>query len=281
MRTLTGWLLAVLAATLPMLAGAEQKPTLTLAYMGGWDDSVASSNVAASIIRNKLGYPLEMKNADIAMIFSGVARGDIDFTLSAWLPATHAMYLKRFGDKIEIVGTNYAEGKIGLAVPDYMDTRSIADLGPQRSLYRGEIVGIDPGAGQMQVTEKAIKDYGLNYNLISSSGVGMTVALGRAIRVHKPIVVAAWSPHWMFAKWKLHFLEDPKGVFGGNEEIKNVIHPGLDKKAPEVVAFLKKFAWQSEDIQQVMLKVHDGADVQQVADEWVAAHPEQVAKWLE
>ena len=47
----------------------------------------------------------------------------------------------------------------------------------------------------------------------------MTAALRRAARRDEWIVVTGWSPHWMFAKWKLRYLEDPKGVLGGLERV--------------------------------------------------------------
>lgn len=38
----------------------------------------------------------------------------------------------------------------------------------------------------------------------------MTVALGEAIKQHKDIVITGWSPHWMFNKYDLKYLADPK-----------------------------------------------------------------------
>ncbi len=31
-----------------------------------------------------------------------------------------------------------------------------------------------------------------------------------AIRKKQWIVVTGWSPHWMFGRWNLHYLDDPK-----------------------------------------------------------------------
>lgn len=55
---------------------------------------------------------------------------------------------------------------------------------------------------------------------------------------------------------------------------------GLEKKAPEVVAFLKKFQWASKDeIGEVMLAIQEGAKPDAAAKDWVAKHPERVAEW--
>ena len=44
-----------------------------------------------------------------------------------------------------------------------------------------KITGIDPGAGIMEATEKAIEEYGLDeYDLVSGSGAAMTASLKKA-----------------------------------------------------------------------------------------------------
>jgi glycine betaine/proline transport system substrate-binding protein len=108
----------------------------------------------------------------------------------------------------------------------------------------------------------------------------MTAELARDIHANKPIVVTGWAPHWMFAKWKLKFLEDPKKVFGGAEHVDNVINPELDKKAPQVVAFLKKFQWKPGEIDGVMLAAQNGTKPEEAAKAWVSAHPDRVASWV-
>ena len=85
----------------------------------------------------------------------------------------------------------------------------------------------------------------------------------------------------MFAKWKLRFLDDPKGVYGAAETVNSIGSKGLEAKAPEVAAFLKKFQWASKDeIGEVMLAIQEGAKPDAAAKDWVAKHPERVAEWL-
>ena len=49
-----------LAATSAGVIAADAKPTIKIGYVEGWDDSVATSNVAAQIIEKKLGYPVQL-----------------------------------------------------------------------------------------------------------------------------------------------------------------------------------------------------------------------------
>ncbi|MFP6851468.1 MAG: glycine betaine ABC transporter substrate-binding protein [Pseudomonas sp.] len=282
MRTLKTLCLGVAALALGMsTAMAADKPTLKIGYVNGWDDSVAASFVAGEVLQSKLGYSVELKPVEPAIMWQGVARGDLDATLSAWLPATHGEYFEKLKDKVEVLGTNYAGAKIGLIVPDYVQAKSIADLQTYAKDFDGKITGIDAGAGVMRRAEEAITKYDLSdIKLMPSSGPAMATALTRAEKSQKPIVVTGWIPHWMFAKWKLRFLEDPKKVFGDDEHVDTVANPSINSKAPEAAAFLKKFSWSGEEVGAVMLAIREGAKPEEAAKDWVSKNPERVAEWL-
>jgi glycine betaine/proline transport system substrate-binding protein len=273
-------LAALALATVSAFASAADKPTIKIGYVAGWSDSVATTFVAADIIKNKLGYPVELVPVAAGIMWQGVARGDLDATLSAWLPVTHSSYYEQYKDKVVDVGTNYPGAKIGLIVPDYVKARSVADLQADKADYQGRIVGIDAGAGVMRKTQEAIKSYGLAYALLPSSDVGMTSELARSIKDHKAVAVTGWIPHWMFAKWKLRFLDDPKKIYGEAEHVDSVVNPSLPTKAPQVASFLKKFSWKPEEIGAVMLDVQNGSKPEAAAEKWIKGHDARVEGWL-
>ncbi|MEZ2875446.1 glycine betaine ABC transporter substrate-binding protein [Pseudomonas lundensis] len=272
------------ALVLAMGAGvacAQAKPTLNIGYVDGWSDSVATTHVAAEVIKQKLGYDVKLMPVATGIIWQGVATGKLDAMLSAWLPVTHGEYWAKNKDKVVDYGPNFKDAKIGLIVPEYVNAQSIADLKEDKG-YKQKIVGIDAGSGVMLKTDQAIKDYGLGYKLQASSGAAMTSELGRAYAKNEPVVVTGWVPHWMFAKWKLRFLDDPKQVYGAAETVNSVGSKALDSKAPEVAAFLKKFQWASKDeIGEVMLAIQEGEKPEVAAREWVAKHPDRVAEWTQ
>ncbi|MFP3514902.1 glycine betaine ABC transporter substrate-binding protein [Pseudomonas sp. SIMBA_077] len=279
MRRLLSTGAALVLAMSAGLAIAENKPTLNIGYVDGWSDSVATTFVAAEVIKQKLGYEVKLMPVATGIMWQGVATVKLDAMLSAWLPVTHGEYWAKNKDKVVDFGPNFTDAKIGLIVPEYVQAKSIADLKDDKG-FKNKIVGIDAGSGVMLKADEAIKDYGLNYKLQASSGAAMTSELGRAYAKNEPIVVTGWVPHWMFAKWKLRFLDDPKEVFGAAETVNSVGSKELEKKAPEVGAFLKNFSWNSKDeIGEVMLAIQEGAKPEAAAKEWVAKHPERVAEW--
>ena len=269
-----------LAASSVSLVSADTKPTIKIGYVEGWDDSVATSNVAARVIEKRLGYQVQLVPVAAGVMWQGVARGDLDATLSAWLPVTHGAYWNTFKDKVVVLGPNFNDAKIGLIVPDSADVKTVGDLEAKKSEFGSRIVGIDAGAGVMQKTSEAIKAYSLDYTLMPSSGSAMTAELARSEAAKKPIIVTGWKPHWMFAKYKLKFLDDPKKVFGESEHVDSVVNPELEKKAPTVVSFLKKFQWKPGEIDSVMLATQNGEKPTAAADAWISAHGDRVDSWV-
>lgn len=93
--------LGVAALALGMsTAMAADKPSLKIGYVNGWDDSVAVTHVAGEILKSNLGYSVTLQPVEPAIMWQGVARGDLDATLSAWLPATHGEYFEKLKDKV-------------------------------------------------------------------------------------------------------------------------------------------------------------------------------------
>ncbi|MBO8127633.1 MAG: glycine/betaine ABC transporter [Peptococcaceae bacterium] len=156
------------------------------------------------------------------------------------------------------------------------------DQASVRDKFGGRIVGIEPGAGIMKATEKAIKEYGLEgYELQDSSSAGMVAALKKAINDKEWIVVTGWTPHWKFAKWDLKYLEDPKGIYGGEEEIDTIVTPTLKDEAPAAYQMLDNFYWKPSDMEAVMLDINvNEMDPDAAAEKFIKEHQDMVNEWI-
>lgn len=283
--------LRIRLASLALLAGAgvavstaaqaeEEKGTVNLAYVE-WSSEVASTNVMAAVLE-QAGYEVDLTSLSAAAMFQALSTGDADAIVAAWLPTTHADYMERLGDSIEDLGPNLDGTKLGLVVPAYTDVGSIADLNDNADSFNGEIIGIDPGAGLMALSEEVVDTYDLELNLRSGSGATMTASLASAINNEEDIVVTGWTPHWMFARFDLKYLEDPENVYGGAEQIHTAVRQGLEDDMPEVYAILDAFEWTPEQMGEVMLlNQEDGSDPYENAKQWVEDNQDVVAEWLD
>lgn len=276
-----GFVAALTLLLLGLITGGAlaSNGTVRLGYVL-WDSEIASTNVVAAVLEDKLGYDVEMIAVDAGPMWTGIAQGEFDAIVAAWLPATHEAYYNRVWQDVENLGPNLHGAKIGLVVPAYVTIDSIEELNAHRSRFQGRIVGIDPGAGLMRATDAAIDAYGLDFTLQDGSDAAMTAELGRAIRSGQWIVVTGWTPHWKFAQWELKYLEDPKGVFGASETINTIVAKDLRERMPEVYEFLDRFYWTPDDMATVMVYIREGMSEAEAARRWIAENPEKVEAWL-
>ncbi|MHA8110218.1 glycine betaine ABC transporter substrate-binding protein [Lactobacillaceae bacterium Melli_B4] len=152
-------------------------------------------------------------------------------------------------------------------------------LGPQINYT---ITGIDAGAGIMASTQNALHEYPLAANkwqLQTSSTAAMTSALDKAIKYKQPIVVTGWQPHWMFKKYPIKFLKDPKNVYGKAEQIHTITKKNLKQTNPGAFKLLSQFHWTPSEMSDVMLQTNAGVDPAVAAKNWIKKNPKRVAEW--
>ncbi|HEP1763745.1 TPA: ABC transporter permease/substrate binding protein [Streptococcus pyogenes] len=256
---------------------ADKGETVNIAYVQ-WDSEVASTHVIAEVLKNE-GYHVTLTPLDNAVMWQTVANGNADFSTSAWLPVTHGQQYQKYKSKLDDLGPNLKGTKLGLAVPKYMtDVNSIEDLSKQADQ---KITGIEPGAGIMAAAKKTLKEYHnlSSWELVAASTGAMTTSLDQAIKKKDPIVVTAWSPHWMFAKYDLKYLKDPKETFGSTESINTIARKGLKKDLPNVYKIIDKFHWTQKDMEAVMLDINKGMSPEAAAKKWVEANKSKVSSW--
>lgn len=277
-------LLLLVVMMMTVIAGCSSSSNkVKLAYVA-WDSEIASTYVLKEVLETKLGANVEMIQVDAGPMWAGLAKGSVDGMVSAWLPNTHAAYLEKYGAQIEDLGANLKGTKVGLAVPAYMEINSIEDLKNSElaATLSNRIIGIEPGAGIMTTTEKAFAEYGLSdYTLLESSSAAMTQELQKAYDNKEPIVVTAWTPHWMFANMDLKYLQDPKGAYGADEQIHTMVRESLKEDNPNVYKVLDQFEWTAEDMAKVMVEVQGGETPDEAAKTWVENNPDKVNAWIQ
>ena len=253
---------------------------ISIAY-ANWSEGIAMTNLAKAIFEDQ-GYDVKLLNADLAPIFTSISRKKADVFMDVWMPVTMEDYMKQYGDKLEVIGDIYDGARIGLVVPDYVTINSIEELNAEKERFSGQIVGIDAGAGIMKTTDKAIGDYGLDgYKLLTSSSSTMLASLQKAMEKEAWIVITGWTPHWMFDRYPLKFLHDPKGTYGNVESIYVVGWKGFTEKDPFAAKFFSNIKFTTEEISSLMKALKDARmDEEELVRKWRDEHRELVESWI-
>lgn len=258
---------------------SEYGGKLTLVYVKR-DSEVASHHVLKKVLEDQ-GFEVELLVVDDAQLWQRVAEGNADATAAAWLPFTHAAQYNEYGDRVVDLGSNLNGVKIGMVVPVYVDISSIAEVDANAEQFDGDIIGIEQGTGVIAATEDAIEHYGMrNMALMTNSDAGMVAELQESYENEEWIVITGWTPHWMFSKFNLKFLEDPDGIYGKAEAIHTMAREGLEEDMPEAYSILDNFFWETSDMESVMLDIEDGMDPEVAAAKWVEQNQDKVQEWV-
>lgn len=266
------------------VAAAQETKPVKIGW-AAWSDAEFVTKLAAKLIEDKLGQKVELVQTDVAPLYQGVSRGDIDFMMMAWLPQTHADYYARVKNKVETLGTVYDGAKLGWVVPKYIpesEIGSIEDLKKpevQKKLS-GTVQGIDPGAGLTRLSQEALKSYELkDYKLQISSEAGMLTSVDRAYRGEKWFVATSWSPHWMFGKYELRYLKDPKNALGEAEHVDVLARKEFKTDNPKVAEFMTRMKLPIADLEAAMFDAQE-TSYEKAVEKYISEHPDQIKSWL-
>lgn len=257
---------------------SESKGTISIGK-NNWAENIAVSNMW-KILLEEQGYEVNLVSADKAIVYVGVADGDLDIGMEVWLPHTDAPFVEEYGDRFTIQDTWYENTGLGLVVPTYMDIESITELNEYADELGGRIIGIEPGASLMSLTEQVIEDYDLNFDLIESSDAAMSAELIRAYNNEEPIVVTLWSPHYIFANLDLKYLEDPQGVYGEDENIVFITREGFEDDYPEVLHWMNTWFMEDDSLGALMGIIDELGDPVEGAKMWIEDNRDLVDQWI-
>lgn len=254
----------------------------------GWTEDVAVNALWGHLLGD-LGYEYNTTNLEVGALYSGVAGGELDLFMDAWLPATHADYWEEFGEDINDLTIWFEEAPLTWAVPTYVAENqgisSIEDLQGNADTFGGEVVGIEAGAGLTRISrEEVIPTYELgdSYTLVESSTPAMLSELGNAIDAEEPIVVTLWEPHSAYAKWDLTNLEDPENALGDPDEIHMIASQTFADDCPNAAAALSNFDITSEALADLELKIEEAGEGNETegVEAWISENQDTVNEWL-
>jgi glycine betaine/proline transport system substrate-binding protein len=281
-------LAAILALVLGALAltgcsGLGQGKGLILANIG-WDENVAVANLTKILLEDELDYErVDIDtNEDLDSTYRRVASGELDAFQDVWLPNQEAL-LDQVAEEVEHLDPWFlGETKQGMAVPAYMDVRSIDEL---NSTDAKLILGIEPSSVMLQeVGEAVIPAYGLKQELVAAPTAGMLAEVERLYTFREEFIFLAWSPHWMNQRYKIRYLEDPKDAMGPTNdpaECSTIVRGDLREDDPVAYAFMEALELTEKQINDLESVINKEDDPLVGARRWAPENREVVRPWIE
>jgi glycine betaine/proline transport system substrate-binding protein len=270
------------ALALTGCGGPWQDEKLILANIG-WDENVAVSNLTKVLLEDELGYEsVDIDtDEDLDATYRGVASGELDAFQDVWLPNQEAL-LDGVAEDVEHLDPWFlGETKQGMAVPAYMDLRSIDQLNGADAEH---IYGIEASSVMMQkVAGRVIPAYGLKQQLVEGPTAGMLYEVGRLYAFREDFVFLAWSPHWMNRNYDIRYLKDPKDAMGPTNdpaECSTIVRGGLREEDPEAYAFIDALELTEKQINGLEYTINEEDDPVAGARRWASENREVVLPWI-
>jgi glycine betaine/proline transport system substrate-binding protein len=276
---------AVIAASMSACSGVtpvankDNVKTVTFATVPGFDDTVAVTGLW-SVLLKEHGYDVQTKSVDLAAGFSGIARGDLDGYLNAWLPSTHATYIDKYKDDLVILDKPYFDNdKSVLAVPDFVEENTITEVVQNADKYESKIIGIEAGSGLMKILPSVLDKYTAQDKLkvIEGSTPAALAALKSGINNKKPVVVALWTPHWAFASMPVKALEDDSQGWPKPDGSYVVLSKKFSEGHADVRGWMANSKLTEEQYAALMLAVSEAKDPAEGARKWLEAPENRAA----
>lgn len=243
-----------------------------------WTSTVPPTKVASLILQD-MGYDVEEIDGDVSTIYVGLSRGEINVYMDSWMPV-HEVHLDKYGDKVEDLAVSYDDAASGLVVPEYMDDiNSIEDIKGKEDMFGNEIFGVEAGGSAADKVDETIETYDLDLEQVNSSEGGMLAQALRLMENEEPLVFYGWRPHTMFNKMDIKVLEDPEEVFNV-PSIHVIVDGELKESAPEAYEFLSNWSIPLEDVETMITEIEDGADEEEVAQQWIDDNEDKVKEMI-
>jgi glycine betaine/proline transport system substrate-binding protein len=263
--------------------GSGQNRALVLANIG-WDENVAVSYLTKVVLEGDLGYERVAINTSdkLGATYRGVASGELDAFQDVWLPNQEALLDGVVGDVEHLDPWYLGETKQGMAVPAYMDVRSIDQLdGTDAEL----IYGIEDSSVIMQkVGVRVIPAYGLKQQLVTAPTAGMLAEVEHLYATREDFAFIAWSPHWMNQRYDIRYLKDPKDALGPTNdpaECSTIVSEDLREDDPVAYAFMDALELTEGQIEGLETAINEEGNPLAGARRWVSENREVVRPWIE
>ena len=277
MKTIWKTLCAAALVGLSMLPAQAQEKAIKMGTLS-WEDLTPITGITKKVLEDA-GYTVTVTDfSEWGIAYAALTKGDVQI-LTSQIDYAAQDYWNKNKSRLEKISPVSHGLYQAIAVPTYVTIDSIDQLNENADKFGGKIIGIEPGSGLMRDAGNAVKDYGLDLTLVEGSTAAMTAALKSAVDRKEWIAVAIWEPSWMFQKFDLKFLKDPKAVFPPPQGYYWIGQKGFSEANPQARELIASVFVPNADITAINGAVKDGKSMEQAIADWTAANAGLLKLW--
>lgn len=314
-RKLSGAVLIALAVFAAPMSSYAGKGTLKL-HEADWTGNLVFANLAQILLEEELDYKAKLIfMPGGAGAWEALAAGDLDMGFEFWPNyniGTKEKYMTEYGGdgSVEMVTRTGVIGASDYWVPRYViegdtargikavapDLKSWKDLNKYKSIFaspetgdRGRLVGCPTPAWDCQ-DQPRLDALGIDFQAVElGTDTALWAELEGAYSRGEPILIYAWAPMWIFAKYDLVSMSLPENKDGkcwpacgwATDNTFHAANPGLKDKAPDAYALLKNVHLTNDQQAPMIFDVDvDKMSPEEAVRKWMASNESIWRAWL-
>ena len=283
---------------------ARDPDTVRMA-VNGWVGYEASAAVLTYLLREEMGYQVQLIRTDEQPSWQALDQGVLDVIIENW---GHEDLMEIYGPEgngtVVDGGPTGNEGVIGWYVPayvaeEYPEITSVDGLREHTDLFRtaetgeqGEFLGGSPGFATQD--QGMINAFDLDLQLVfAGSEAAQITEVRRRYAEEEPVLFYFNEPHWLQQELDLVRVDFPDHEPGCADdpnyipcdyppyELNKIFRTGFVEEDSPAYRFLAAWTWTNEDQNQVAKMIADeGMDPDDAAEVWVRENPDEWREWI-
>jgi glycine betaine/proline transport system substrate-binding protein len=279
-------LATALSTATAFAADAESCKAVRLSDVG-WTDIQATTGVA-SVLLTALGYEPDVKQLSVPVTYASLKNKDIDVFLGNWMPSmTNDIKDYTTEGSVETISENLSGAGYGIVVPTYVadaGVKTLTDLGKFGDKFDHKIYGIEAGNDGNRIILDMIKNPADNlegFELVESSEAGMLTQAEQSIKDKAWIAFLGWTPHPVMGAMDITYLDGMGDSGFGAATVHTNVRKGYTTECPNVGKLIGNLKFTLDMEGEMMDAILKGGDANDVATDWLKAHPDAVAPWID
>jgi glycine betaine/proline transport system substrate-binding protein len=282
---------------------AAPKGTVNIA-VNPWVGYTADAAVVAYILKEKMGYTVNLKDLKEDVSWQGFESGEVDAILENWgHPDLEKIYITEKKVAVD-AGQTGNVGVIGWYVPKWMsdehpDIVDSANLNKYADLFKtsesgamGQFLGTDPS--YVQYDEALVTNLKLNFKVIFTGSENATIeAIKQAVNQKKALLFYWWDPHWLNSQVQLTRIKLPAYTAGCDTDkekvacdypetpLNKIISTKFQSSGGAAAQLIKNFKWTNADQNSVAdMITNQNMTPEAAAAKWVTANEAVWKAWI-
>ena len=280
-------------------------PNTVRMAVNGWVGYEASAAVLSYILREEMGYQVQLIRTDEQPSWQALDQGVLDVIIENW---GHEDLMEIYGPEgngtVVDGGPTGNEGVIGWYVPayvveEYPDITDVDGLRKHTDIFRtaetgeeGEFLGGSPGFATQD--QGMINAFDLNLQIVfAGSEAAQITEVRRRYANEEPVLFYFNEPHWLQQELDLVRVDFPDHEPGCADdpnyipcdyppyELNKIFRTGFVEEDSTAYQFLANWTWTNEDQNEVAKMIADeGMDPNDAAEVWVRENPDVWREWV-